>query len=94
MKIEILPTPTGANARNDEYIARLSKCSDEELIGAFNREVGNTGWTSSRASYLAALYREFKVRGFDCTTIGDGHSFSPAKHVRLTGKTIEQSIDQ
>ena len=46
-----------------EFQARFREMSDAQLIDAFNREVGNTGWTSARASYGAALHREFDARG-------------------------------
>ena len=62
--------------------------SDEKLIAAFNREVGNAGWTSYRASYLAALHAEFDSRGYDYSDIGDEASFSLKRRVKLINKKL------
>lgn len=45
-----------------EYKKRFGDMTDEQFLGIFNREVGNSGWTSSRASYLVALREEFEKR--------------------------------
>ena len=45
-----------------EYKERFKSMTDGQLMDAFNREVGNSGWTSSRASYLVALREEFEKR--------------------------------
>jgi hypothetical protein len=76
--------------RDSDYAERLKRRSDEELITDFNREVGNQGWTSSRASYLAALHREFIVREFDYSAVGDEVSLSLKSRVRLNAKTLER----
>jgi hypothetical protein len=72
-----------------EYKARFEKMTGKELIDAFNREVGNRGWTSSRGSYLAALFNEFKERGYDFYEIGDDEYLSLARKVKLVGKKIK-----
>ena len=73
----------------DEFTARLAAETNAELIESFNREVGNAGWTSSRASYLAALRNELKSRNFDLSAIGGPDSLSFRAKIRLNGKTIE-----
>jgi len=88
VSIELVPLIEAPQARYEEFIARVGKLSDQELIDAFNRQVGNTGWTSSRAAYLAALYGEFKNRGFDCNAIGGDQSFSLRKRIKLSGNKI------
>jgi hypothetical protein len=45
-----------------EYKGRFDDMTDGQLMDAFNREVGNSGWTSSRSSYLVALREEFEKR--------------------------------
>jgi hypothetical protein len=71
-KIKIKKTETSISDFSEEF----KVLSDEELIEVFNREVGNNGWTSSRAKYLAALDSELKKRNFDCSAIRDeGLSF-------------------
>jgi hypothetical protein len=72
-----------------EFKKRFNAMSDEELIGAFNHEVGNPGWTSSRATYLSLLHEEFEQRGYDYSAIGDKGSLSFKNRVALVnGKTI------
>ena len=62
--------------------------NDEQLVDAFNREVGNSGWTGSRASYLSALHEEFENRNYDYSAIGGKGSLSLKKKVRVTGNKI------
>ncbi|MEO7201252.1 MAG: hypothetical protein ABIZ82_01515 [Candidatus Tumulicola sp.] len=78
-----------ARERYDEYCERFGSDSDEELVAAFNREIGNTGWVSARGAYLAALHDEFRKRGFDFSAIGDADSLSLRVKIRLKGKKIE-----
>lgn len=65
----------------------LSNKSDEELIVRFNREVGCSGWVSTRGRYLAELHDEFEKR-FDYSAIGDTSSLSFARKIKLVGKKI------
>lgn len=72
-------THTDPQKTYKEFQERLNTMSDEELIDAFNREVGNPGWTSSRAVYLVALHEEFEKRHYDYSIIkdnGDSHDIS------------------
>lgn len=71
-----------------KYKKRFEKMNDEELINSFNREVRNTGWTSSRACYLSALHEEFENRDFDYSTIGKKDSLSFRKKVKLFNKKL------
>lgn len=45
-----------------KYKERFVGMTDEQLRNTFNREVGNSGWTSSKASYLSALHEELEKR--------------------------------
>ena len=72
----------------NEFKARFEKMKDEELVEAFNKEVGNPGWGSARASYLAALHREFVERGFDFSAIGNRGSISLKRKVKLAKKLV------
>ena len=78
--------------QQQEYRQRFEEKSDEELIDAFNREVGNSGWGTARATYLCELHRAFERRGFDYSAIGDASGFSLKQKIRLEGKKI--LIDQ
>lgn len=66
-----------------EYAAHFAAASNQSLVESFNKEVGNTGWTSMRASFIAALIDEFRNRGFDISTVNDGRSTDFNHHVRL-----------
>ena len=62
---------------------------DKQLIDSFNREVGNPGWTSSRASYLSALHQEFNDRGYDYSDIGNAGSLNFKNKIELLNKKIK-----
>ena len=70
------------------FSARFRAMSDQELIEDFNREVGNDGWVSARAAFLAALHDEFNNREYDYAIIGCRQGLSFARKVRLEGKRI------
>lgn len=71
-----------------EYAARFAAASNQSLVESFNKEVGITGWTSMRASFITALINEFLDRGIDISAVNDGRSTDFNHHVRLdeTGK--------
>jgi len=63
---------------------RFSKMSNEGLIEAFNKQVGNSGVTNSRMVYLHALREQLELRSFDCTAIqSEQDGISYAKEVFL-----------
>ncbi len=66
-----------------EYAARFAAASNQSLVESFNKEIGNTGWTSMRANYIAALIDEFLNRGIDISAVNDGRSTDFNHHVRL-----------
>ena len=66
----------------------FTEMTDDGIIDCFNNQVGNTGWTSSRASYLAALHQEFDKRGWDYREIGSETSISLRYHIHLTGNKV------
>ena len=71
-----------------QYKKEFKSLTDEELIELFNEEAGKQGWTSSRASFIAALHHEFNRRGFDYSAIGNSVSLSIKHKIKLVGKTI------
>ncbi len=80
---------------NDEIRKYFRDCrehfkgmSDEQLIIAFNREVGNSGWTCTRALYLSAIHEEFETRQYDYSIIGNKEGLSFLKKIKLIGKKI------
>jgi hypothetical protein len=76
------------NNQYQEFKARFQAMDDAQLIDAFNREVGNSGWTGSRANYLVALHEELENRDFDYSSIGNKKHLSFAKKIRLESKKI------
>lgn len=81
-------TPSEPQKTHQEFQERFNAMSDDELIDAFNREVGNPGWTSSRVTYLSLLHEEFKKRHFDYSVIGSVGGLSLNKKVKLIDKEI------
>lgn len=75
-----------------EYRKRFEGMGDQELIEAFNHEVGNPGWGSARATYLSELHRAFEGRAFDYSAIGNESGLCLKRKIRLVGKKI--LIDQ
>ena len=71
------------NKHYQEYAARFAAASSQSLVESFNKEVGNTGWTSMRANFIAALIDEFRNRGIDISAVNDGSSTSFNHHVSL-----------
>ncbi len=71
-----------------KFKERFKKMSNDELVEAFNREVGKAGWTGARGAYLAALHREFEDRGIEICRIGDESSLSLAKKVKIEVKPV------
>lgn len=77
----------------DEYSQKLSENSDLEQIEKFNLEVGNNGWGTARASYLAAIHQEFNKRGFDFSQIGNATELSFKNKIELIEKVIKIKIE-
>lgn len=76
------------NQLYQECRERLRKMNDGQLIDLFNNDVGNPGWVSARARFHAAIYEEFKERGFDISAIYSKGGLSFAKKIELVGKMV------
>jgi hypothetical protein len=72
----------------NKFCKELNQLSNSDLIKEFNREVGINGWTTARASFLAAIHSEFNRREFDYSEIGDAKSLSFKNKVVLNGSKI------
>ena len=81
-------TPTDPQKTHQEFQVRLNAMSDEELIGAFNSDMGKPGWTSSRSTFHTALCDEFKKRHYDYSAVGGTGGISFIKKVKLIGKEV------
>ncbi len=78
---------TSHNKYYQEYAARFAAATSQSLVESFNKEVGNTGWTSMRANYIEALIDEFRNRDIDISAVNDGRSTDINHHVRLDETT-------
>jgi hypothetical protein len=88
-KTPAVMTPVDHEKTYKEFQERFTAMSDEELVEAFNREVGNPGWTSSRATYLALLREEFEKRKFDHSAVTGSGGLSLKQKVKLVdGKLV------
>ena len=67
----------------EEFAARFRAASTQSLVEEFNRQVGNTGWTSARANHDQALISELRNRGIDTSAVYDGHSIDFGRCVWL-----------
>ena len=74
---------TSHNKYYQEYAARFAAATSQSLVESFNKEVGNTGWTSMRTNFIAALIDEFRNREIDISAVNDGRSTDLNHHVRL-----------
>lgn len=63
--------------------------TDQELIAIFNQYVGNKGWCSAKAVYIAALREEITKRNFDNTSIIIAGGLKLNKRVMLIGNRLE-----
>ena len=77
----------------EKYTASFDKCTDQEIINAFNKEAGNCGWGTARASYLGALHKQLEKRNFDYSEIGNERSMSLRSKIKLEGKVVSTISD-
>ena len=55
--------PSDPQKNHLEFKERFLSMSNDQLLEAFNKNVGNPGWTYSRAVFETALQEEFEKRG-------------------------------
>ena len=79
---------TEAQDYYEQFIEIFSEFDDNEIVEAFNFEVGTSGWVTARASYFAALHSEFDRRKIDYSLIGDAKTLSFKDQITLVGKKI------
>ncbi|MDO5105456.1 hypothetical protein [Capnocytophaga sp.] len=72
-----------------DYKRKFSQQTIDELIEAFNREVGNNGWVSIRGAYLKALREELVVRDLDCSDFIYENSMSLRHKIYLEGNKLK-----
>lgn len=70
-----------------EFKEAFQMMSDQELVDAFNREVGVPGWVTARNYYLHYLREEFNKRSFDISAI-HRHGLSLKHRVKLENNKL------
>ena len=77
---------TPLNSQND-----FSKMSNHQLVQRYNQELGNPGWTTSRANFLSDLSAELIKRQIDVSVIstdGKGLNLSKDYEAFISGKKV------
>ena len=77
----------------NEFAEVFSSASNEELVLAFNRQVGNLGWVSARGRHNVALHDEFIRRGFDCSSVVAGNTINFKCPIRLERDSLVRVTD-
>ena len=72
----------------NQFAAIFAASSLDSLMGSFNNQVGNRGWSSARAAHNTALVGELSRRGIDLSAVSDGQSVSFTHHVKLYDNKI------
>ena len=67
----------------DELQEEMANKSVEALVKEFNRQVGNTGWTSIRGLHDSVLIDTLIAKGVDVSAVYDGVDISFARKVKL-----------
>ena len=73
----------------NQFSIKLQTMSDDELIDAFNKDVGKPGWVAARGRFHAALREEFIKRNFDFSAIDSDVSISFKSKIVLRGNVIQ-----
>ena len=72
----------------DEYREYFRDMTVDELIEAFNRDVGNPGWVRARSEFLTALREALLATGLDCSSFINERGTSLAERVVKDGASI------
>ena len=77
------------------FRARFRNASVEELVQAFNDDVGKPGWVSARGSFHVALREAFLATGLDCSSFigAEQRSGSVGGRIRLEGRRLVTIAD-
>lgn len=65
-----------------KYALQFADMQIPELVTAFYRQVGNSGWSSMRAYHDQALIDEFQRRGIDASSVYDGKAITFARPIK------------
>lgn len=73
----------------EDCTKKLSEMSDDQLIQAYNREVGINAWGNARADFLVGLGDEIRRRDFDSSLIFHEHGMSLRRQVHFVHGKLE-----
>jgi hypothetical protein len=79
-----LPSADPENRFHD----RFKDGSVDDLIEAFNGDVGNTGWVRARGEFLIALMDALLGTGLDCSSFIDKDGMNMNACIKRKGKKI------
>ena len=68
----------------DNLQEEMASRSVEALVAEFNRQVGNTGWTSIRGLHDSVLIDTLIARGVDVSAVYDGVDISFKRKIKLS----------
>lgn len=73
----------------EKYKNYFESLSKQELVDSFNKQVGNCGWSSSRAIYLYELRKVLDKSGINISSVqNDSGGFNLNKKVKLEGNRL------
>ena len=67
----------------DNLQEEMASRSVESLVEEFNRQVGNTGWTSIRGLHDSVLIDTLIAKGVDVSAVYDGVGISFKRKIKL-----------
>ena len=67
----------------DDLQKEMASRSVESLVEEFNRQVGNTGWTSIRGLHDSVLIDTLIAKGVDVSAVYDGVDISFKRKIKL-----------
>ena len=69
-----------------DYREHFRTKSIEELVEAYNRDRGTSGWVTARGFYITALNEALLATGLDCSSfIGSNSTLQPGQRVAFDG---------
>ena len=71
----------------EECEKKFMKMTDNDIIDVFNKQVGNSGWTTSSGIYLFCLETEMRNRLFDLSAVFNKGLFF-GKKIKLVKNVI------
>jgi len=81
----------GTRILHKECKEMFQKMDDKQLVKTFNKEAGKPGWLSSKRYFFSAMHKEFEIRKYDYSVIGNKKGLFYAKKIKLVGNKIVEN---